>query len=106
MKCQFSRFARSFPEADPHFAWLCPTNRGKVHKRHKTEPKKHKKLSFLSLTRRSDPRCGGAILDDSEVAGDRRRTSIKRICFAGLAVCGCVGLEKTIIELGMVRHQC
>src|SRR2546426_9535792 len=106
MKCQFSRFARSFPEAYPYFVWLCPTNRERYTKGTKRSRKKRKKLSFLSLTRRSDPRCGGAILDDSEVAGDRRRASIKLICFAGLAVCGCVGLEKTIIDLGMVRHQC
>src|SRR5437762_13722377 len=106
MQCQFSRFARSFPEAYPYFRMALPHKSGKVHKRHKREPQKAQETLFLSLTRRSDPRCGGAILDDSEVAGDRRRTSIKRICFAGLAVCGCVGLEQTIIELAMVRPQC
>src|SRR5213594_2369671 len=68
MKCQFSRFARSFPEAYPYFVWLCPTNRERYTKGTKRSRKKHKKLSFSSLTRRSDPRCGGAILDDSEVA--------------------------------------
>jgi len=56
MKCQFSRFARPFPEADPHFLWLCRTDRAKCTKGTKRSPKgTHAQLGrrFWNWTKRN-----------------------------------------------------
>src|SRR5438445_4663951 len=50
--------------------------------------------------------CGcGAILDDAEVPCDPIGTYIEWIRFTRLAVCGAVGFEEGVVELGVIRHQ-
>src|SRR4030095_16349579 len=59
----------------------------------------------LSLPYSADPCCGWPILYYCEVARDCWRPDIEWIRFAGFTICCRMSFEKTIVELGMIRHQ-
>jgi hypothetical protein len=55
------------------------------------------------MTGRPNLRGFGAIPDNAEIRGDAVLTYIEGIHLVWLPVCGAVGFEKSIVELGMIR---